>query len=340
MAKEKMTSDEGVRRAQLSAGIYHLEIIQYPGHIEIDIRLKPDNHNDQIIVHKSVNMASLFAHPVEVIFPYFHYATLKKFPAMLDWLAAAQSIAQSLDRLIVVESDFWKTVTVVTVDGRLEAVFSGEPVPEMAGLAMEPGEPKAASSPWPPVPQAPAVSATRRSASEDSVSQPSGPRFAYHELTGAGASIVARMEDLVMMTHDVFHLIKINGIPQAITKRLVYPASLQPPDFGPCCQCGQPSETVLNFIFHPHRTAIAGTGWGCFICGLSMDGVIAVFCDTCVAGDELKTNWICLGHPASGQRMSVDLLDPESHFLHDLSKHGFKAPPVEVSEETTVEANG
>ena len=92
-------------------------------------------------------------------------------------------------------------------------------------------------------------------------------------------------------------------------------------DFGPCCCCGRaaPDVRVRNVVMLHRRAPVPGTGWGCFRCGLSMDGAVYVACDRCAEG-SVPPREVCAGRPTARRRVPVDEL-PEGTFDHDLSRH-------------------
>ena len=53
-------------------------------------------------------------------------------------------------------------------------------------------------------------------------------------------------------------------------------------DLGTCCACETTGESVRNLVFLPELAPVAGTGWGCVVCGLGADGAMAVICDACL----------------------------------------------------------
>jgi len=73
-----------------------------------------------------------------------------------------------------------------------------------------------------------------------------------------------------------------------------------------------------------HKKApIAGTGWGCFQCGLPNDGAMAIACDACVESGLTSTQnprEVCAGKPGeSALRVMYNELGES--FDHDESKH-------------------
>jgi hypothetical protein len=53
-------------------------------------------------------------------------------------------------------------------------------------------------------------------------------------------------------------------------------------DLGPCCFCGKEGPTVRNLLMLHRKAPVAGTGWGCLVCGLPSDGAVSVLCDDCI----------------------------------------------------------
>jgi hypothetical protein len=91
-----------------------------------------------------------------------------------------------------------------------------------------------------------------------------------------------------------------------------------PPDLGPCCACGKAGLMVRNIIMLPVRGPADGNGWGCFQCGLPMEGAVAVLCDACLES-EAEILQVCVGYPYLGHRQArKDFTEP---FEHDMSKH-------------------
>jgi hypothetical protein len=89
------------------------------------------------------------------------------------------------------------------------------------------------------------------------------------------------------------------------------------PDLGMCCGCSK-TEGVRNIVMlnftHPEAK---GKGWGCFTCGLPMDGVSAVLCDDCL--DKQNIIFFCIGYPSENHRgLKAELTEV---FGHDMSKH-------------------
>ncbi len=71
-----------------------------------------------------------------------------------------------------------------------------------------------------------------------------------------------------------------------------------------------------------------GTGWGCLVCDLPLDGAIAVACDACCEkyGEKVPSalQWICLGRVGEDRRISyspTEPVSPKDHFDHDRALH-------------------
>ena len=47
------------------------------------------------------------------------------------------------------------------------------------------------------------------------------------------------------------------------------------PNLGPCCHCGR-TDDVRTIVMLSRRGPMPGCGWGCVVCGLPLDGAIAV----------------------------------------------------------------
>lgn len=91
------------------------------------------------------------------------------------------------------------------------------------------------------------------------------------------------------------------------------------PKLGTCCGCGR-ADGVRNIVMLDRRGPSPGKGWGCVVCGLPSDGAVAVFCDECCRDGTGEPRFVCLGYPASGQRMPIADL-PFQVFEHDEEKH-------------------
>jgi hypothetical protein len=88
-------------------------------------------------------------------------------------------------------------------------------------------------------------------------------------------------------------------------------------DLGTCCTCQNPDKHVRNIMSLSFRTPY-GFGWGCFQCGLPMEGAIAVICDECLESNAEIREFV-KGEALGKQRAPMsELTEP---FDHDLSKH-------------------
>jgi hypothetical protein len=93
-----------------------------------------------------------------------------------------------------------------------------------------------------------------------------------------------------------------------------------PARLGKCCVCEREDPTVRN-ILALHFVAPAGRGWGCMICGLPLNGAIAVVCDDCLPTIQAGANpkFVCVGYPSANERVPFSSLTEP--FDHDMSKH-------------------
>lgn len=79
------------------------------------------------------------------------------------------------------------------------------------------------------------------------------------------------------------------------------------------------------------KSPIAGRGWGCLQCDLSLDGATAVLCDACVGPVDPRTGlpldrdvrsklrFACRGWPGEDGRVPIDAL--VGAHAHDRSRH-------------------
>jgi hypothetical protein len=91
---------------------------------------------------------------------------------------------------------------------------------------------------------------------------------------------------------------------------------------GDCCAC-HGTRNVRNLVMHDKRAPVPGTGWGCVLCDLPMDGAVSVLCDDCAAIDfethEVYKYEVCVGYPKENRRQPLaSLTEP---FGHDLRFH-------------------
>lgn len=90
-------------------------------------------------------------------------------------------------------------------------------------------------------------------------------------------------------------------------------------ELGSCCGCGKSGTDVRNVMMLDRKGPTPGKGWGCFVCGLPMDGAMAVLCDDCLEADA-EIQFVCVGYPATDGRMAITELANEP-FEHDLIYH-------------------
>lgn len=95
------------------------------------------------------------------------------------------------------------------------------------------------------------------------------------------------------------------------------------PMIGRCCRCGK-LKTLRTLAQLPYKGPTPGRGWGCMVCDLPPDGMVAIICDECAELPALEANlrWICSDYPSSTKRHSW--ANAKKHLVphnHDLSKH-------------------
>ncbi|NUM44830.1 MAG: hypothetical protein HUU38_08980 [Anaerolineales bacterium] len=95
-------------------------------------------------------------------------------------------------------------------------------------------------------------------------------------------------------------------------------------DFGPCCACGQTKPDVRNIVSLHKRYPPSDrktSGWGCFQCGLPIEGANAVVCDECLE-TGVPIRFVVLGYLTDPDhpRIPLDQL-PSEPFDHDYFKH-------------------
>jgi hypothetical protein len=110
---------------------------------------------------------------------------------------------------------------------------------------------------------------------------------------------------------------------------------------GPCCCCGRHDETVRNVVMMARRAPVPGYGWGCFQCGLPMDGAYYVACDDCADIGRPPVE-VCEGYPAEKKRIPFGQLGDDV-FDHDMSKHpeapGAHGVPIKFEDSLLVGRN-
>jgi len=88
-------------------------------------------------------------------------------------------------------------------------------------------------------------------------------------------------------------------------------------DFGPCCVC-EGFENVRNIVMLDKKNLELGSGWGCLVCHLAMDGALAVVCDDCIDA-EAAPRFAVVGYLANKQRVKIEELTIEHK--HDMRFH-------------------
>ena len=95
-------------------------------------------------------------------------------------------------------------------------------------------------------------------------------------------------------------------------------------DLGACCRCGKHDSSVRNLINLSRRTSIPGTGWGCMVCNLPLDGASAIVCDECLEEVALQgpasLRYAIHGYPTAKERIEIDKLPP-GEFKHTKEMH-------------------
>ena len=90
-------------------------------------------------------------------------------------------------------------------------------------------------------------------------------------------------------------------------------------DLGRCCACGKSGPEVCHVIALPKLAPVRGTGWGCFQCGLPMDGAQAVVCNSClVTRAEIKE--VVHGYLVEKRRIPIEELS-STRFSHNMAYH-------------------
>jgi hypothetical protein len=110
---------------------------------------------------------------------------------------------------------------------------------------------------------------------------------------------------------------------------------------GACCHCQRDVTEVgglVNLVFLKRRAPVAGTGWGCCICGIPEDGAIAILCNECFqAGKPIL--FVCEGLVLENKRTPIESLS-EIVFDHNVHNHPeyFKNDDVELMDEKILAA--
>lgn len=90
-------------------------------------------------------------------------------------------------------------------------------------------------------------------------------------------------------------------------------------DLGPCCACGQESPEVRNLIALHRPAPVPGTGWGCVVCGLPMNGALVAVCDACLESKALYQHAIYGSVREKGRILFSELDD--GIFEHNYNAH-------------------
>ena len=97
-------------------------------------------------------------------------------------------------------------------------------------------------------------------------------------------------------------------------------------DLGPCCACGKVNlVTVRNIVALPYKAPQPGTGWGCTICELPLDGAFAVVCDHCMQV-HTPLKFAVDGLVADKGRIPIDQVSEP--FKHDNLRHAGEIKPM------------
>lgn len=97
----------------------------------------------------------------------------------------------------------------------------------------------------------------------------------------------------------------------------------EPLDFGPCCACGTKGPTVRNIVSLNKRLPPSDrktSGWGCFTCGLPLEGANAVVCDECLE-TGVPIRFACLGYLTDADHPRIPIDQLTEPFDHDYFKH-------------------
>ncbi len=94
-------------------------------------------------------------------------------------------------------------------------------------------------------------------------------------------------------------------------------------DLGSCCICEVNDDSVQNLIQLDFKVFGSETCWGCFQCGLPMEGAVAAVCDTCFQQyyeTDLESHLKFL-MDTKDRRIPVPPVAERVPHEHDLSKH-------------------
>ena len=94
-------------------------------------------------------------------------------------------------------------------------------------------------------------------------------------------------------------------------------------NLGSCCACRSVRYGHGAVVMHDKRGPVPGTGWGCVVCDLPMDGAISVICDSCLES-KAKIVEVIDGYASLNLRVPIESLSAEP-FQHDPVKHEMEA---------------
>ena len=82
-------------------------------------------------------------------------------------------------------------------------------------------------------------------------------------------------------------------------------------NYGSCCVCGNLQDVNNIFQLSYKVGSESESAWGCFGCGLPIEGAVAVVCDACI------------------EKHGLDNIDGHIKFLMDGREGRIPVPPVE-----------
>ena len=100
-------------------------------------------------------------------------------------------------------------------------------------------------------------------------------------------------------------------------------------DLGPCCCCEkniEESDSHINIVMLNKKAPVPGTGWGCVICKIALDGAMYVCCDECLKAKR-EPKFVIDGYAREKRRKPIEELSDES-FGHEDKFHSTVAFPV------------
>lgn len=97
-------------------------------------------------------------------------------------------------------------------------------------------------------------------------------------------------------------------------------------NLGTCCCCGG-TESVRNLVMLNKKSPTPGRGWGCYVCGLLMDGAVAAVCDKCLA-EKAPYRFVCTGYPTEEGRTPIE--EVSGTHEHNTAIHAMQETPRTV----------